>query len=163
MGMGNMPELTRAADPVRGRTIYNNVCAACHNTDGSGIARSRVNLGLGYMNPPLWGNDSFNNGAGMARISTMANFVHFNMPHGTDYVDPQLSEEDAWDVSAYVLTHPRPQKANLDKDYPNLLAKPVDTPYGPYADSFSAEQHKVGPFAPIRAAIAKLKAEKGAK
>jgi thiosulfate dehydrogenase len=163
MGSGNMPELNRAADPVRGRAIYNNVCAACHNTDGSGIARSRTDLALGYMMPPLWGNDSFNNGAGMARISTMANFVHFNMPHGADYLDPQLTAEDAWDVSAYVLSHPRPQKAGLGKDFPDLLLKPVDTPYPPYADGFSAEQHKVGPFAPIRAAIEKLKAEKGAK
>ncbi len=67
----------------------------------------------------------------------MANFVHFNMPHGTDYLDPQLTAEDAWDVSAYVLSHPRPQKAGLDKDFPDLLLKPVDTPYPPYADGFS--------------------------
>jgi thiosulfate dehydrogenase len=160
MGSGNMPELDRAADPVRGRTIYNNSCAMCHNTDGSGIARSRTDLSQGYVNPPLWGNDTFNIGAGMARISSMANFGHFNMPHGTDYLDPQLSVEDAWDVSAYVLSHPRPQKAGLDKDFPDLLLKPVDAPYPPYADGFTVEQHKVGPFAPIRAAI---KAEKGAK
>ena len=160
MGSGNMPELDRAADPVRGRAIYNNSCAACHNTDGSGIARSRADLALGYMIPPLWGNDSFNNGAGMARISTMANFAHFNMPHGTDYLNPRLTAEDAWDVSAYVLSHPRPQKAELDKDFPDLLLKPVDTPYPPYADGFSEQQHKVGPFAPIRAAIQKLRQEK---
>ena len=40
-----------------------------------------------------------------------------------------------------------------------LLQKPVDAPYGPYADDFSADQHKYGPFAPIRAALARLKAE----
>ena len=44
-----------------------------------------------------------------------------------------------------------------------LLEKPVDTPYGPYADGFSEQQHKYGPFAPIRAAIARLKAEKDTK
>ena len=54
----------------------------------------------------------------------------------------------------------RPRKAGLDKDFPNLLEKPVDTPYGPYADGFSEQQHKYGPFAPIRAALARLKAEK---
>jgi thiosulfate dehydrogenase len=82
------------------------------------------------------------------------------MPHGTDYLHPQLTPEQAWDVAAYMISQPRPHRAGLDKDFPNLLEKPVDTPYGPYADGFSEQQHKYGPFVPIRAAIAKLKAEK---
>jgi thiosulfate dehydrogenase len=77
------------------------------------------------------------------------------MPHGVDYLNPQLSPEQAWDIAAYVISQPRPRKAGLDKDFPDLLEKPVDTPYGPYAE----QQHKYGPFAPIRAAIVKLKAE----
>ena len=124
--------------------------AACRTTD------------LGYMVPPLWGNDSFNDGAGMARLITAANFIHFNMPHGVDYTNPQLTPEQSWDIAAYLVSQPRPQKAGLDKDFPDRLEKPVDVPYGPYADGFSEQQHKYGPFAPIRAAIAKLKAEKGA-
>ena len=110
------------------------------------------------MIPPLWGPDSFNDGAGMARLITAANFIHFNMPHGTDYLDPQLSPEQAWDVAAYMVSQPRPKKAGLDKDFPDLLDKPVDTPYGPYADGFTQRQHKYGPFAPIREAIARMKA-----
>ena len=51
----------------------------------------------------------------------------------------------------------RPQKADLAKDYPILLQKPVDAPYGPYADDFSPEQHKYGPFTPIRAKVKELK------
>jgi thiosulfate dehydrogenase len=39
------------------------------------------------------------------------------------------------------------------------LLKPVDAPYGPYADQFSERQHKYGPFARIRAEIARLKRE----
>jgi thiosulfate dehydrogenase len=116
---------------------------------------------MGYAVPPLWGNDSFNDGAGMSRLITAANFVHFNMPHGADYLNPQLSPEDAWDIAAYVVSQPRPRKAGLDKDFPDdLLAKPVDAAYGPYADGFDAQQHKYGPFASIRAAVARLKAEK---
>ena len=95
----------------------------------------------------------------MARLITAANFLHFNMPHGADYLNPQLSPEQAWDI-AYVISRPRPHKAGLDKDFPDLLDKPVDAPYGPYADGFSEQQHKYGPFAPIRAALARLKAEK---
>ena len=146
--------------PRAGKTIYATACLACHNTDGSGIRRSLPTTDLGYMIPPLWGSDSFNDGAGMARLITAANFIHFNMPHGADYLHPQLTVEQAWDVAAYVISQPRPHKAGLDKDFPNLLEKPVDTPYGPYADGFSQQQHKYGPFAPIRAAIARLKAEK---
>ena len=161
LGVGRMPELDRAADPARGQAIYASNCVACHNTDGSGIRRSLPTTDLGYMVPPLWGSDSFNDGAGMARLITAANFIHFNMPHGADYLNPQLTPEQAWDVAAYVISQPRPHKAGLDKDFPNLLEKPADTPYGPYADGFSEQQHKYGPFVPIRAALARLKAEKG--
>jgi thiosulfate dehydrogenase len=160
LGAGKMPELSRAADPKRGQPIYARVCADCHNTDGSGQRRSIPSSDLGYMIPPLWGPDSFNDGAGMDRLITIANFVHFNMPHGTDYLDPSLTAEQAWDVAAYVVSQPRPSRAGFDKDFPDLLQKPVDTPYGPYADGFSERQHKYGPFAPIRAALARLKQDK---
>jgi thiosulfate dehydrogenase len=163
IGVGSMPELDRAADPQRGKAIYTNACAGCHAPDGQGVRRSLPTVDLGYLMPPLWGNDSFNDGAGMARLITAANFIHFNMPHGADYLNPQLSPDDAWDAAAYVISQSRPHKADLDKDFPDLLEKPVDTPYGPYADGFSVEQHKYGPFAPIRAAIARLKAEKPAR
>jgi thiosulfate dehydrogenase len=159
LGAGKLPEFDRAADPVRGRDIYARACTACHNSDGAGVPRSREVPRLGYMAPPLWGADSFNDGAGMARLGNFANFVHFNMPHGADYLNPQLAPEEAWDVAAYVLSQPRPHKADLARDFPDLLAKPVDAPYGPYADGFSEQQHKYGPWAPIRAAVARLKAE----
>ena len=160
LGAGDMTELGRAADPARGQPIFGRVCADCHNTDGSGIRRSIPSADLGYVVPPLWGADSFNNGAGMARLITIANFVHFNMPHGTSYLNPQLSVEEAWDVGAYVESQPRPKRADLEHDFPDLLRKPVDTPYGPYADGFSEQQHKYGPFAPIRAALSRLRAQR---
>jgi thiosulfate dehydrogenase len=159
LGAGKMPELSRAADPKRGHTIYARLCADCHNTDGSGQRRSIPSSDLGYMIPPLWGADSFNDGVGMARLITIANFIHFNMPHGTDYLDPRLTTEDAWDVAAYVVSQPRPSRVGFDRDFPDLLQKPVDTPYGPYVDAFSEEQHKYGPFAPIRAEIRRLRQE----
>jgi thiosulfate dehydrogenase len=160
LGTGHMPELKRAADPKRGAAVYRRACVACHQANGQGVSRTNPIGVLGYITPPLWGADSFNDGAGMARLITAANFLHFNMPHGADYLNPQLSTEDAWDVAAYMLSQPRPQKSGLANDFPDLLNKPVDTPYGPYADTFSATQHKYGPFAPIRAAIERLKAGK---
>ncbi|MFT3732199.1 MAG: c-type cytochrome [Hyphomicrobium sp.] len=162
-GSGRMPELNRAADPVKGRTIFANTCAACHGNQGEGQRVGKIGDAKGYVFPPLWGPDSFNNGAGMDRLIYTANFLHSDMPAGTTWNNPTLSTEDAWDVAAYIVSQPRPVKPNLDEDYPNKLEKPVDTPYGPYADDFPAEQHKYGPFAPIEAAIKKLKAAEVAR
>jgi thiosulfate dehydrogenase len=79
------------------------------------------------------------------------------MPHGVDYLNARLTPQQSWDVAAFIVSQPRPNRAGLDKDFPDLLAKPVDAPFGPYADGFSAAQHKYGPFAPIRDAIEKLR------
>ena len=148
-GPGLMPELARAADPVRGQQVYAGQCAVCHGVHGEGQGGS----GQGYVAPPLWGPDSFNDGAGMARLTNAANFIHNNMPNGTTWADPALSVTDAWDVAAYIEAQPRPHKADLERDFPNRREKPVDAAYGPYADGFPASQHKFGPYAPIRAAI----------
>jgi len=160
-GAGAIPGLDRPADPTRGALVYAQNCVFCHRADGRGLARNAVVASFGYGVPPLWGPDSFNDGAGMNRLVTIANFVHDNMPNGTDWTMPVLVPEDAWDVAAYVVSQPRPARAAFEADFPDLLEKPVDTPYGPYADSFPAEQHKYGPFGPIRTEIARLKAVKG--
>jgi thiosulfate dehydrogenase len=160
MGAGRMPLLLRAANPVRGKQIYASACAMCHGADGLGVLRNRELPNFGYLMPPLWGPDSFNDGAGMARLITAANFVHYNMPNGTSYLEPRVMGQNAWDVAAYVISQPRPAFPGRDKDFPDLLQKPVDTPYGPYADGFSQKQHQFGPYEPIEAALAKLKAGK---
>ena len=90
------------------------VCRACHRDDGGGLPRDPQALALGYAAPPLWGDQSFNEGAGMARLVTMANFVHSNMPPGADYLNPIVSVEDAWDAAAYVELQPRPREAGLE-------------------------------------------------
>ncbi|HTH31559.1 MAG TPA: hypothetical protein VL946_09415, partial [Lacibacter sp.] len=68
---------------------------------------------------------------------------------GTTYHAPQLSDEEAWDVAAFVNSQPRPSK-NLSSDWPDISKKPIDHPFGPYADTFTEQQHKYGPFAPIK-------------
>jgi thiosulfate dehydrogenase len=155
IGAGTMriKEPPRAADPARGAQIYAETCAACHGADGSG---QRAASGAGYQIPPLWGPDSFNDGAGMARVLTAAAYARHNMPFGTTFDAPVLSDEDAYDVAGYITSQDRPHKANLENDFPIRLEKPVDTPYGPYADGFSPAQHKLGPFAPIRAKVQEL-------
>ena len=46
-------------------------------------------------------------------------------------------------------SHHRPLRDQLDLDFPDRKRKPMSTPYGPYADDFSLEQHKYGPYPPI--------------
>jgi thiosulfate dehydrogenase len=149
-GSGRMPELSRAANPLHGKIIYAQSCASCHGANGQGQRVGQPGDAKGYTFPPLWGDDSFNDGTGMNRLIAAANFIHNNMPNGTTWQQPVLSNEDAWDVAAYVQSQPRPQKANLDRDYPVRSEKPVDSGYGPYADGFSRQQHQLGPFGPIR-------------
>jgi thiosulfate dehydrogenase len=150
----------RTADVRHGADVYAQSCAACHGRDGQGL---KAGSGNGYQFPPLWGPDSYNNGAGMARLLTAAAFVRHNMPFGTTYTAPILSDGDAYDVAGFMNSGARPQMANLQKDYPNRLQKPVDTAYGPYADDFTPAHHKVGPYGPIRAQIKELAARGGSE
>jgi thiosulfate dehydrogenase len=158
-GVGSMALLSRPADPERGRHVYVRLCAECHGVNGEGIRKGSASDALGYLVPPLWGTDSFNDGAGMNRLITIANFVHSNMPNGANWSQPLISEDDAWDAAAHVVSQPRPHKADLAADFPDRLTKPVDTPYGPYADPFSETQHKYGLFQPIIAEDRRLRSE----
>jgi thiosulfate dehydrogenase len=159
VGAGTMriAEPKRAADPKRGGEVFEQTCVVCHGKDGQG---KHAATGNGYQFPPLWGPDTYNDGAGMTRVLTAAAFVRHNMPLGTTFDAPVLSDEDAYDVAAYINSMARPTKAGLDKDFPNKLQKPIDTPYGPYADGLPAEQHKYGPFDPIRAKVRELQTER---
>jgi thiosulfate dehydrogenase len=126
----------------------------CHQPDGRGQRRGPVGDAQGYVYPPLWGADSFNDGAGMHRLIASASFIRANMPFGTHYDRPELSVDDAWDVAAYINSQDRPKRVNLEADYPNRARKPVDAPFPPFSDSFSLEQHRLGPFQPIQNAQA---------
>jgi thiosulfate dehydrogenase len=138
--------LTRAANPRRGAEVYTTHCAVCHGANGQG---ARNGDGEGYLYPPLWGPDSFNSGAGMHRIMTAANFIRANMPFGATYENPTLTEEQAFDVAAFINVQPRPERSGLERDYPDRTRKPVDAPFPPYADAFPQEQHTFGPWTAI--------------
>ena len=144
-----LPFLSRAADLRHGEEVYGEICAACHGVDGQGLRKGVAGEAKGYLYPPLWGPDSFNDGAGMHRLITSARFIHANMPLGTTFETPYLSAAEAWDVAAYINSKPRPHKEGLDRDYPDRSRKPVDAPFPPFADDFPLEQHRLGPFQPI--------------
>lgn len=96
-------------DTSRGAEVFVTVCAACHQPDGLGRRAGSANDADGYVFPPLWGPDSFNDGAGMDRYQRIVGFVRRNMPRGIDPLHPQLTSQQAWDVSAYVIAQPRPR------------------------------------------------------
>lgn len=145
-GIEKLPFLDRAADPIKGKGVYITQCQSCHGIDGGGQLSQNEAY---YVYPPLWGEHSYNNGAGLYRISNLAGYVKSNMPlNQATHADPKLTTEEAWDVAAYINSQPRPQK-DLGKDWPDISKKPFDHPYGPYADGFSETEHKYGPFQPI--------------
>jgi thiosulfate dehydrogenase len=145
VGLVELPVLDRAADPVKGEAIYTAKCESCHQKDGAGM---KAASGIIYQYPPLWGEHSYNSGAGLYRISRFAGYVKNNMPQGATWENPMLTDEEAWDVAAYVNSQQRPEH-DLSGDWPNIAGKPVDYPFGPFADSLPETQHKFGPFGPI--------------
>jgi len=145
-GIFKLKGMKRACDPAKGLDVYVAKCQSCHQADGEGLLASN---GKSYTFPPLWGKNSYNHGAGLFRISNFAGYVKYNMPQGTTYEKPVLTDEEAWDVAAYVNSMPRPSK-DLSMDWPKIAKKPFDHPFGPYVDPFSEEQHKFGPYKPIK-------------
>ena len=146
-GIMDLPYLDRAADSSKGRLVFTKTCIVCHGANGAGVKNPD---GYGYTYPPIWGENSYNTGAGLFRISRFAGYVKNSMPFGqVDYKHTLLSDEEAWDVAAFVNSMPRPGM-DLSKDWPNISKKPVDHPFGPYTDGFSEKQHKYGPFEPIK-------------
>lgn len=141
-GTAALPYLNRAANPHKGQGIYFIYCQRCHGQNGEGSLKADSS---GYTYPPLWGEHSFNIGAGLYRLSSLAGFIKNNMPFGITWQTSQLSNEEAWDVAAYIASQQRPVKS-FPYDWPDIRKKPVDYPFGPYADSFSELEHKYGPF-----------------
>ena len=90
-------------------------CTACHGADGQGVAAF----------PALWGPKSFSIGASMARLERAASFIQHNMPLGQGGT---LSWQEAFDLSAYINSHPRPDSPGKEGDWP-LGGAPADVPY----------------------------------
>jgi thiosulfate dehydrogenase len=99
-GMGLMPLAPPAEPPsaARGEAEFAAKCVRCHGADGQGTLDV----------PPLWGDGSYNEAAGLADMRMAAAFIRVNMPWGITYQDPLLSEQQAWDLAAFIDAKPRP-------------------------------------------------------
>ena len=111
-------------DPKRGEALFLDRCTNCHGVDGQGVT-------VGDKRPgPLWGPDSWNDGAGAARVYTLAGIIRYTMP----YLDPgSLTDEEAQHVAAFINSKPRPAYPFKDRDY-LTEALPVDSVYYPKRD-----------------------------
>jgi thiosulfate dehydrogenase len=104
-GQGIPPLTPLKADSARGLAVYRARCARCHGGDGQGNAAY----------PPVWGAQSYNIGAGMARLRTAAGFIRARMPQDSAGV---LSDQEAFDVARFINSHARPDFKGKERDWP---------------------------------------------
>src|SRR5436190_4571914 len=106
-------------DRAKGEAIYAERCTSCHGLDGQGVQIGDKKAG------PLWGEHSWNDGAGAARVYTLAGIIRYTMP----YLDPgRLTDEEAQHVAAFINSKPRPVYPFKDKDY-RTEKRPGDVVY----------------------------------
>jgi len=106
-------------DPRQGEAIFMDRCTSCHGVDGQGVA-------IGDKKPgPLWGAASWNDGAGAARVYTLAGIIRYSMP----YLDPgSLTDGEAQQLAAFITSKPRPVYPFKDRDY-RTEKLPADSVY----------------------------------
>ena len=103
-------------DAARGEALYGQKCVACHLPTGAGV--------VGAF-PALWGPTSYSIGASMAREERAAAFIQRFMPQNAPGT---LTDQEAYDLAAFVNSHPRPDSPNKENDWPEGGA-PYDVPY----------------------------------
>ncbi len=108
-------------DAKLGEAIFMERCTNCHGEDGQGVQIGTKKAG------PLWGPDSWNDGAGASRIYTLAGIIRYMMP----YMDPgSTTDEEAQHLSAFINSMARPSYPFKDQDY-LTEPQPVDSVYYP--------------------------------
>jgi len=104
---------------TRGKALFIEKCSACHGRDGQGVPIGDKKAG------PLWGPASWNDGAGAARVYTLAGMIRYSMP----YLNPgSLSDEEAQQIAAFINSMPRPEFPHKDQDY-RVERLPADAVY----------------------------------
>jgi len=124
-GYPKLPKLAVAADYARGKLVYEQHCALCHGAGGAGRQARDGSMAF----PALWGDGSFNWGAGMAGIANAAAFIEANMPLSQPTT---LTPQEAWDVAHYMDSHERPQDPRFIESVGATRAKFHDSPDSMY-------------------------------
>lgn len=106
-GFGKVAKPPKEPDYNRGEKIFTDNCAICHGADGQGQYVDGV-----MQFPSVWGDRSYNWGAGMTRVDTAAAFIKHNMPLGQP---GRLMDQEAWDVAYFISAQERPQDPRYEK------------------------------------------------
>ncbi|GIP31414.1 c-type cytochrome [Paenibacillus sp. J2TS4] len=106
--MQNATEHLPIPDLEEGEQLYKQSCLACHGVDGSGTGSS--------TGPALWGDNSFNDGAGLSRMTKLAGYIMNTMPKGQG---GSLTDQEVSNVAAFILSMDRPEWKGHDTDWPN--------------------------------------------
>jgi thiosulfate dehydrogenase len=112
-GLPTMPPLS--GDTARGVAIFAASCTRCHGVNGAGIPPATA----------VWGPRSYSVGASLARVERAASFIRHNMPFDSAGV---LTNQQAYDVAAYIVSQSRPNSRGIEGDWPDGGA-PSDVPY----------------------------------
>lgn len=104
-GLIALPD-TAVGDSARGKEVYVKECQICHGENGEGAVPPA---------PALWGEKSYAIGASMAREERAATFIKRNMPL---QAPGSLTTQQAYDVSRYISSHPRPDSPGKELDFP---------------------------------------------
>lgn len=125
-GFPKLAEPDETPDITTGAASYAQKCAACHGENGEG---RRTHADDRYQFPPLWGNASYNWGAGMASVDTAAAFIKHNMPWG---LTDALGDQEVWDIAMYMNSRERPQDPRFTGNVDETRAKFHDSPWSLY-------------------------------
>lgn len=137
-----------AASSERGAALFNQHCVRCHGANGEGVMLAN---NITYQYPPLWGTSGYQPGSSMHRNIKQAQWLKANMPQDkATWEKPFLKDEEALDIAAFINDdniHKRPDVKSFD--YPVIGEKAIDYGIAPFIDTFSAMQHKYGPYQPV--------------
>ncbi|HEX2942495.1 MAG TPA: c-type cytochrome [Rhodopila sp.] len=126
-GYPRLPKPASAPDYARGQSVYQAKCALCHGPTGQGQSAAST-----VVFPPLWGDQSFNWGAGMQKVDAAAAFIKRNMPLG---LGGTLSDQEAWDVSLFIDSQERPQDPRFNGSVAETRAKFHNSPWSMYGET----------------------------
>ncbi|WP_323379609.1 c-type cytochrome [Stieleria sedimenti] len=82
------------ANVQRNAMLSTDRCVDCHGENGQGSDEG----------PPVWGDKSYKDGAGLSRVAKLASWLKVAMPLD----DASLTTQESRDLAAFINSHPRP-------------------------------------------------------
>jgi len=145
-GYARVAETSLGFDPGRGKLVFEKNCAVCHGANGEGQwAQGEV------VFPTLWGPNAYNWGAGMHKVNTAAAYIKWNMPLGISssvQMYALLTDQEAWDVAAFMNSHERPQDPRFDGNFSRTARKFHSSKYDYYGKLKKPDGKLLGKDAP---------------